>query len=152
MTLDRGNALRATSVRQPDYTRREKLLITAAGPLFSSLIAIMFWGISQIASSFFIHQWDPYPLVRYTERPDVAANHLLEGHVLIIVDTSPSVIILPTTFFHHLQHAEEYRQTPAIGTFIRWVLVVRLAGELDHHEAEQLRMEWKKVMYEHDVG
>ncbi|API90460.1 anti-sigma F factor antagonist [Virgibacillus pantothenticus] len=31
------------------------------------------------------------------------------------------------------------------------VLVVRLAGELDHHEAEQLRMEWKKVMYEHDV-
>ncbi|WP_212667881.1 M50 family metallopeptidase [Virgibacillus pantothenticus] len=45
----------ATSVRQPDYTRREKLLITAAGPLFSSLIAIMFWGISQIASSFFIH-------------------------------------------------------------------------------------------------
>ncbi|NBJ71578.1 hypothetical protein D1839_19400 [Roseburia sp. 1XD42-34] len=44
----------ATSVRQPDYTRREKLLITAAGPLFSSLIAIIFWGISQIASSVFI--------------------------------------------------------------------------------------------------
>lgn len=66
-------------------------------------------------------KWIPYPLVRYTERPDVAANHLLEGHVLIIVDTSPSVIILPTTFFHHLQHAEEYRQTPAIGTFIRWI-------------------------------
>ncbi|MFA1822805.1 spore germination protein [Virgibacillus oceani] len=65
--------------------------------------------------------WNPYPLVRYTERPDVAANHLLEGHVIIIVDTSPSAIILPTTFFHHLQHAEEYRQTPALGTFVRWV-------------------------------
>ncbi len=65
--------------------------------------------------------YNPYPVVRYTERPDIAATHLLEGHVLIYVDTSPSVIITPTTFFHHLQHAEEHRQSPAVGTFIRWV-------------------------------
>ncbi|WP_409978165.1 spore germination protein [Anoxybacteroides tepidamans] len=65
--------------------------------------------------------YNPYPLVRYTERPDVAATHLLEGHVIIIVDTSPSVIITPTTLFHHVQHAEEYRQNPAVGTFVRWV-------------------------------
>lgn len=64
--------------------------------------------------------YNPYPLVRYTERADVAATHLLEGHVLIYVSTSPSVIITPTTYFHHLQHAEEYRQSPAVGTFIRW--------------------------------
>lgn len=64
---------------------------------------------------------NPFPLVRYTERPDVAATHLLEGHVLVLVDTSPSVIITPTTFFHHVQHAEEYRQAPVIGTFLRWV-------------------------------
>ncbi|MGV2912450.1 spore germination protein, partial [Bacillus safensis] len=36
--------------------------------------------------------YNPFPLVRYTERPDVAANHILEGHVIIITDTSPSVI------------------------------------------------------------
>lgn len=65
--------------------------------------------------------YNPYPLVRYTERADVAATHLLEGHVIIYVDTSPSVIITPATFFHHLQHAEEYRQAPMIGTFVRWV-------------------------------
>lgn len=64
--------------------------------------------------------WNPFPLVRYTERPDVAAQHLMEGHVLIITDTSPSVIITPTTLFHHVQHAEEYRQTPFIGAFLRW--------------------------------
>lgn len=63
----------------------------------------------------------PFPLARYTERPDVAAVHLLEGHVLIIVDTSPSVIILPTTFFHHMQHAEEYRETPMVGAYLRWI-------------------------------
>ena len=66
-------------------------------------------------------KWNTFPLVRYTERPDVAANHLLEGHVLVIVDSSPSVIIFPTTYFHHLQHAEEYRQSPVFGTFIRWI-------------------------------
>lgn len=65
--------------------------------------------------------FNPYPLVRYTERPDVASAHLFEGHVVIIVDTSPSMIITPTTFFHHVQHAEEYRQSPAVGSFVRWV-------------------------------
>lgn len=71
---------------------------------------------------FFISQnFNPFPLVRFTERPDVAAVHLLEGHVLIYVDTSPSVMIMPSTFFHLVQHAEEYRQAPVTGAFIRWV-------------------------------
>ncbi len=65
--------------------------------------------------------WTPFPRVRYTERPDVAAQHLLEGHVLVIVDTSPSVIILPATLFHHVQHAEEFRQAPLVGAYLRWV-------------------------------
>ncbi len=65
--------------------------------------------------------WNPYPLVRYSERPDVVANHLLEGHLVLFVDTSPSVMILPTTFFHLLQHAEEYRQQPFTGSYLRWV-------------------------------
>ncbi len=65
--------------------------------------------------------YNPYPLVRFTERADVAATHLLEGHVLIYTDTSPSVIITPTTIFHHMQHAEEFRQSPVVGTLIRWV-------------------------------
>ncbi|MFT8872439.1 MAG: spore germination protein [Sporolactobacillus sp.] len=63
--------------------------------------------------------WNPYPLVRFTGRPDVAATHLLEGHVIIITDTSPSVMILPTTLFHHLQHVEEYRQVTAAGSMLR---------------------------------
>ena len=65
--------------------------------------------------------WNPYPTVRYTERPDTAAAHLYEGHVCIIVDGSPSVIIAPTTFWHHLQHAEEYRNKPIVGAYLRWV-------------------------------
>ena len=71
---------------------------------------------------FLVHQGrNPFPLVRYSERPDVTAAHLFEGHVVIMVDTSPSMIITPTTYFHHVQHAEEFRQSPAVGTFVRWV-------------------------------
>lgn len=31
------------------------------------------------------------------------------------------------------------------------VLIVRLSGELDHHETENLRHEWKDMLYKHDV-
>lgn len=65
--------------------------------------------------------FNPFPLVRYTERADVAAAHLLEGHVVLYIDTSPSVIIAPTTYFHHVQHAEEFREAPTMGTFVRWM-------------------------------
>lgn len=71
------------------------------------------------------NQWNPYPVVRYTERPDVAAIHLFEGHVLVYVDTSPSVMITPATIFHHVQHAEEFRENPTVGLYVRWV---RFAG------------------------
>ncbi|MGV3464584.1 MAG: spore germination protein [Heyndrickxia sp.] len=66
-------------------------------------------------------KYNPYPLVRYTERADVGSVHLLEGHVLLFIDTSPSVMITPATYFHHSQHVEEYRNAPAVGTFIRWI-------------------------------
>lgn len=69
--------------------------------------------------------WNPYPLVRYSERPDVVASHILEGRVALFSDTSPSVIIFPTTFFDLCQHAEENRQTAFMGSYLRWV---RFAG------------------------
>lgn len=74
--------------------------------------------------------WNPFPRVRYTERPDVAAVHLLEGHILIMVDTSPSVMIAPVTYFHHVQHAEEYRQNPTVGVYIRWVRFAAIIASL----------------------
>ncbi len=75
----------------------------------------------------FKQRFNPMPFVRYTERPDICAANLLEGRIALIVDTSPSAILVPTTIFDHLQHAEEYRQTPFIGTFIR---MIRMTGAL----------------------
>lgn len=74
--------------------------------------------------------WNPLPRVRYTERPDVAAVHLLEGHVVILVDTTPMAMILPVTLFHFTQHAEEYFQSPMVGTYLRWVRMIGIAISL----------------------
>lgn len=74
--------------------------------------------------------WNPYPLVRYSERPDVVASHIMEGRVTVFVDTSPSVMIMPTTFFDLCQHAEENRQTPFMGTYLRWVRFMGIFASL----------------------
>ena len=75
-------------------------------------------------------KWNPLPKVRYTERPDVAAVHLLEGHVCLIVDTSPNIMILPTTFWHHVQHVEEFRQNVVTGSFLRLVRLLAVGFSL----------------------
>ncbi|WP_373604781.1 spore germination protein [Paenibacillus sp. IHB B 3415] len=74
--------------------------------------------------------WNPYPLVRYSERPDIVASHLLEGRVVVFVDTSPSVMVLPTTFFDLCQHAEENRQTPFMGSYLRWVRFIGIFASM----------------------
>ncbi|HTG70187.1 MAG TPA: spore germination protein [Candidatus Udaeobacter sp.] len=74
--------------------------------------------------------WSPFPLVRYSERPDTVASHLLEGYVAVFVDTSPSVMTLPTTYTDLMQHAEENRQTPFIGTYLRWVRFLGIFASL----------------------
>jgi stage V sporulation protein AF len=78
----------------------------------------------------FGRNYNPYPLVRYTERADTSAVHLMEGHVLIVVDGSPSVMICPATFWHHLQHAEEFRQKPIIGSFLKGARLIAVLASL----------------------
>jgi stage V sporulation protein AF len=68
-------------------------------------------------------KWNPYPIARYTERPDVASTALLEGQVVIVVDTSCEAIIAPTTLFNHLQNPQEYHSYPLVGTYVRWVIL-----------------------------
>lgn len=65
--------------------------------------------------------WNPLPCIQMTERPDVACSYLLEGHILILVDNSPLVLILPCTIFQFTQSPEDYYKSPAVGTYFRMV-------------------------------
>lgn len=65
--------------------------------------------------------WNPLPSMQMTERPDVACSYLLEGHILILVDNSPQVLVLPCTIFQFTQSPEDYYKSPSVGTYLRLV-------------------------------
>jgi stage V sporulation protein AF len=63
--------------------------------------------------------YNPFPKIRTTERPDAAVSQLLEGSVLVIVDNSPQVMVLPSTIFDFMQESNDYYFPPLTGTYIR---------------------------------
>jgi len=65
--------------------------------------------------------YHPLPSILLTERPDVACSYLAEGHILIIVDNSPAVLVLPCTIFQFTQSPEDYYKSPVVGTYFRLI-------------------------------
>ncbi len=65
-----------------------------------------------------------FPTLITTERPDLAVMSLLEGRVLIVVENSPYVIVIPT-FFVDLFHAPEDNYQKSINvTFTRVIRMI----------------------------
>ena len=62
-----------------------------------------------LAEELFKRKWfNPFPKFKFTERPDTAASCLLEGKVVILVDNSPSAMILETSFLDMIEEANDY--------------------------------------------
>lgn len=61
----------------------------------------------------------PLPSIQITERPDVACSYLMEGYILLIVDNSPAVMILPCNIFQFTQSPEDYYKAPIVGGYFR---------------------------------
>ena len=84
-------------------------------------------GYRSVTESLIRRGWlNPFPKIRLTERPDTASAQLLEGNVLIITDTSPQVMILPTSLFDYLEQADDYYFPPLTGTYLRIVRTIIL--------------------------
>lgn len=65
--------------------------------------------------------FNPFPKVRYTERPDSAAACIAEGSIIVLVDNSPAAMIIPTSFFEFLQDTNDYYFPPIVGTYLRFI-------------------------------
>lgn len=63
--------------------------------------------------------YNPLPSMHLTERPDVACSYLMEGHVLLIVDNSPTVLIQPCSIFQFTQSPDDYYSSPLVGSYFR---------------------------------
>ncbi|NLM56221.1 MAG: spore germination protein [Clostridiales bacterium] len=74
--------------------------------------------------------YNPFPRVRFTERPDSAAAHLLEGGVIVLCDGSPEAMMLPTSIFNFLQETNDYYFPPLTGTYLRLVRYVVFASTI----------------------
>ncbi len=65
--------------------------------------------------------YNPFPKVRYTERPDIAAACVLEGSIAVLVDNDPSALLLPSSIFDFIQEADDFYYPPVVGGYMRLV-------------------------------
>lgn len=73
-----------------------------------------------LAECLYQRKWfNPFPKFKFTERPDVAAAQVLEGDIVILVDNSPSAMIIPTSIFDIVEEADDYYFPPITGTYLR---------------------------------
>ena len=72
-----------------------------------------------IAGSF-----NPFPRVRYTQRPDVAAAHLEEGKVVLITDNSPTAMMIPVSVFEFFQDTDDYYFPQLTGNYFRFLRIL----------------------------
>ena len=71
--------------------------------------------------------WTPFPQFQHTERPDKAASGLLEGRIVLVVDNSPGVLILPVTYQMFFQAGDDYYTRFEVASFAR---LLRFAASL----------------------
>lgn len=73
-----------------------------------------------LAECLFPYKWcNPFPKFKFSERPDTTAAHLLEGNLVVLVDNSPSAMILPASVFDIVEQADDYYFPPITGTYLR---------------------------------
>lgn len=100
----------------------EKLLARLRKKLHEIAPTHLTLGTESLTESLIRRRWyNPFPKVRTTERPDAAASELLEGRVLLLCDTSPQVMVLPTSIFDFMQETDDYYFPPLTGCYLRLV-------------------------------
>ncbi|MBP1931859.1 spore germination protein [Ammoniphilus resinae] len=65
--------------------------------------------------------FSPFPQLLNTERPDRVASQLMDGRVAVLVDGSPSVLVMPVSFFSFYQTPDDYNTRWYIGSFFRFL-------------------------------
>lgn len=63
--------------------------------------------------------YSPFPNMQVTERPDVCMGNLAEGRVLVLVDGSPFVLIVPGLFSDFFSASEDYYYNFYFATLLR---------------------------------
>ena len=65
-----------------------------------------------------------FPKMISTERPDLACTSLLEGRIVILVENTPFVLILPAMLIDFIHSTEDYYHKPLNATFNRLLRII----------------------------
>lgn len=117
-----------------DRVDRE-LLTTIQNKLEESKSQDLKMSQQSLAEALFQRKWyNPFPKYKFTERPDTACACLMEGKVIILTDTSPSALILPTSIFDMIEEANDYYFPPITGIYLKIsrVLITLLTSSWFH--------------------
>ena len=109
-------------IADPAYVEELKTLLAKVRPRSLTL------GYQSLAEVLVPRRWyNPFPKIRTVERPDAAAAQLMEGSVLILCDTSPRVMVLPTSLLDYIQETDDYYFPPLTGSYQR---IIRLLASI----------------------
>ncbi|HET7580795.1 MAG TPA: spore germination protein, partial [Bacillales bacterium] len=72
------------------------------------------------------HPHSPFPQMKNTERLDSVSSNLLEGRVAILVDGTPTVLIVPISLTSLIQAADDYFNRSLFGTSFRLLRIFSL--------------------------
>ncbi len=118
----KGSSQTDVVVAYLDGVADPRVVEEAVGKLKEAHPSSLTMGHQSLAECLIGRRWyNPFPKIRTLERPDAAAAHLAEGSVLVLVDTSPQVMVLPTSIFDFMQETDDYYFPPLTGTYLRLV-------------------------------
>jgi spore germination protein KA len=60
-----------------------------------------------------------FPTILYTQRPDRAASFIQDGYIVLLMESSPSCLVLPATFWAFFHTPEEHYLRFMFGNFTR---------------------------------
>ncbi len=97
-----------------------KLLQNIKKRLSTTKITALTMNQESLAEVLIQHKWyNPFPKFKYSERADTTAAQIMEGDVVLLIDNSPSAMILPTSIFDIMEEANDYYFPPITGTYLR---------------------------------
>lgn len=65
--------------------------------------------------------FNPFPKFKFTERPDYTSACILDGRIALVLDNSPSVMIIPISLSDFFRETDDYYFLPIVGSYTRIV-------------------------------
>lgn len=63
--------------------------------------------------------FNPFPKFKFTERPDYASACIFDGRIVLVMDNSPAVMILPISLSDFFRETDDYYFLPIVASYTR---------------------------------